>query len=237
MKKIIFKIIIAMIIPAAVLTGCAQSGGDGQGGYSFGSFFDQVGTKIILIATDWNLSINDYLNFGRTEGETGHGFRSSSGTMQYKNTGGSWANIGSGGGSSTTTLNYWIDNTSTTKTEQWDAAYGYGPHAGYYDIYGQATATLDVHTDAYDHDSFLTSYTETDPAWLASSSDYLAKTGGVITGSTTVTNDLSVTNGKLTVDGSDLATSSIQGLFEHTNDAKDHGCYWIYGATNTEICY
>lgn len=41
---------------------------------------------------------NRYLNFGILSGTTGYGFRDNGGTMEYKNSGGSWAAIGSGGG-------------------------------------------------------------------------------------------------------------------------------------------
>ena len=41
---------------------------------------------------------NSYLNFTGTLGSSGYGIRDNSGTMQYKNSAGSWTNIGSGGG-------------------------------------------------------------------------------------------------------------------------------------------
>lgn len=41
---------------------------------------------------------NHYLNFGSASGINGYGIRDSAGTMEYKNSGGSWAAIGSGGG-------------------------------------------------------------------------------------------------------------------------------------------
>lgn len=39
-----------------------------------------------------------YISFGTTLGSGGYGIRDNSGTIQWKNNGGSWANIGSGGG-------------------------------------------------------------------------------------------------------------------------------------------
>lgn len=39
-----------------------------------------------------------YLSFGSTYGSTGYGIRDNSGTLEYKNSGGSWAAMGSGGG-------------------------------------------------------------------------------------------------------------------------------------------
>jgi len=41
---------------------------------------------------------NKYLNFNSTSGSSGYGFRDNAGTMQFKNSGGSWAAISSGGG-------------------------------------------------------------------------------------------------------------------------------------------
>jgi len=41
-----------------------------------------------------------YINFGFDPGEPGYGFRDNAGNIQYKNSGGSWTNIGSGGSGS-----------------------------------------------------------------------------------------------------------------------------------------
>lgn len=41
---------------------------------------------------------NKYLNFGTLSGSSGYGIRDNGGTIQYKNSGGAWADIGSGGG-------------------------------------------------------------------------------------------------------------------------------------------
>jgi len=41
---------------------------------------------------------SSYYNFGTVAGSTGYGLRDNSGTMEYKNSGGSWAGIGTGGG-------------------------------------------------------------------------------------------------------------------------------------------
>lgn len=46
------------------------------------------------------LGANRYENFNTITGASGYGFRDNGGTMQWKNSGGSWANIGSGGGGS-----------------------------------------------------------------------------------------------------------------------------------------
>lgn len=41
---------------------------------------------------------NKYLNFGSVSGSSGYGFRDNGGTIQWKNSGGSWQDIGTGGG-------------------------------------------------------------------------------------------------------------------------------------------
>lgn len=46
--------------------------------------------------------VNKYLNFGDISGETGYGFRDNAGTMEFKNSGGSWSAFGGGGGGSGT---------------------------------------------------------------------------------------------------------------------------------------
>ena len=45
-----------------------------------------------------------YLNFGSTAGSSGYGFRDNAGTMEFKNTGGDWQGIGSGGTAASTDL-------------------------------------------------------------------------------------------------------------------------------------
>lgn len=44
---------------------------------------------------------NRYLNFNLISGTTGYGIRDNAGTMQFKNSGGSWQNIGTGGAGAT----------------------------------------------------------------------------------------------------------------------------------------
>lgn len=46
---------------------------------------------------------NGYVNFDSITGASGYGFRSNGGTMQWKNAGGSWVDIGTGGGTVTLT--------------------------------------------------------------------------------------------------------------------------------------
>ena len=52
------------------------------------------------VAGNLGLSVSAYLNFGATDGTTGYGIRDNAGTLEYKNSGGEWAGIGSGSGGS-----------------------------------------------------------------------------------------------------------------------------------------
>ena len=62
------------------------------------------GTYIETIApSGYDILINGtskYLNFNIVVGSSGYGFRDNPGTMEFKNSGGSWASVGTGGGSS-----------------------------------------------------------------------------------------------------------------------------------------
>jgi len=54
-----------------------------------------------------------YIDWGSTYGTTGYGIRDNSGTLQMKNSGGAWANIGSGAGSGASAIiNYLPDAVS-----------------------------------------------------------------------------------------------------------------------------
>lgn len=59
-----------------------------------------------------------YLCFGTTVGESGYGIRDNAGTLQFKHSGGSWADIGSGGGGaiSIQTVSGTIDGANTAFT-------------------------------------------------------------------------------------------------------------------------
>lgn len=60
---------------------------------------------------------NKYLNFNTLVGETGYGLRDNAGTIQFKNSGGEWADIGSGPDLSP----YWkTDGSSGPATGDWD---------------------------------------------------------------------------------------------------------------------
>lgn len=57
-----------------------------------------AGNDILLFGS------NHYLNWGAVSGTNGYGIRDNAGSMEFKNSGGSWAGLGSGGGGTLTTL-------------------------------------------------------------------------------------------------------------------------------------
>lgn len=57
-----------------------------------------------------------YINFGVTGGETGYGFRDEAGVIQFKNSGGSWVNLGSGGGGGGSGITRSVASVSTPTT-------------------------------------------------------------------------------------------------------------------------
>lgn len=157
------------------------------------------GTFISLIGNGYDILINGvnrYLNFNSISGSSGYGIRDNSGTIEYKNSGGSWKSIssGSGGGIALTDLSNTVtgENYSTTtgvtslvsgyvipltaSTSQWQTAYGWGNHAGLYDLLGQATSTLNSHLSTYNHDNFNTAYVDR-LKWDGGSSSLNAATG------------------------------------------------------------
>jgi hypothetical protein len=68
----------------------------------FGSYVEVVwseGRNVLIKGT------SKYLNFGTVSGSSGYGVRDNSGTIQVKNSGGSWSNIAVGGGEANTASN------------------------------------------------------------------------------------------------------------------------------------
>ena len=72
--------------------------------------------------------LNHYLNFNTLSGVSGYGFRDNNGTMEFKNSGGSWTAIGSGGGGSAT----WgsITGTLSSQTDLQTALNALVPYTG-----------------------------------------------------------------------------------------------------------
>jgi len=74
---------------------------DGSDTYGALGFYTGQNGNVLSLWIDANhnvaLNASAYLNWGTTLGSTGYGFRDNSGTMEYKNSSGTWAAIGSGG--------------------------------------------------------------------------------------------------------------------------------------------
>ena len=100
----------------ASLTDLGNINGDGANGimvgspgYASGDGRANISLNKIVPSNLWALTVNGdlhligsntYLNFGSLAGATGYGIRDDGGIMQFKNSGGAWADLGSGGGSS-----------------------------------------------------------------------------------------------------------------------------------------
>jgi hypothetical protein len=54
-----------------------------------------LSNNLLTIAGDLALQADGYINFGATTGSTGYGFRDNTGTLEYKNSGGSWTSFDS----------------------------------------------------------------------------------------------------------------------------------------------
>lgn len=154
-----FPTYIAAVLIAVAILFATTRGAHAQFVYSpwverFSSYLETAwsgGRDILINGT------NKYLNFGSISGSTGYGFRDAAGQMQFKHSGGSWADIGSGTGTSTGTVTsvamtvptgltvsgspitvsgtLALSLTSgyaiplTASTTQWATAYGWGDHA------------------------------------------------------------------------------------------------------------
>jgi site-specific recombinase XerD len=80
-------------------------------------------TTAMTIHNSGNIGLlaDSYINWGATEGTSGYGFRDNSGTIQYKNSGGAWGNIGGGGAAG-----MWQENTGAISqlNNTWDVLIG-----------------------------------------------------------------------------------------------------------------
>ncbi len=56
------------------------------------------GSARSFLGGNLGIAASGYLNFGTTDGTSGYGFRDNAGTIEFKNSAGAWAAIGSGGG-------------------------------------------------------------------------------------------------------------------------------------------
>jgi hypothetical protein len=66
------------------------------------SLWRNTSDLLVLSTGNIKIGVSSYINYGSTEGSDGYGFRDNAGTIQWKNSTGAWADIGSGGGGATT---------------------------------------------------------------------------------------------------------------------------------------
>ena len=70
-------------------------------GYNSASAFLEVTGATFYLDDGLNVTGSGYINFGTTKGTSGYGFRDNAGTLEFKNSGGSWTEFGTGTGDST----------------------------------------------------------------------------------------------------------------------------------------
>ncbi len=108
MKKGIFITIIAILLLGVIPVQAART----QSSWLFDSagyiFPTQAPVNVLIQGT------NRYLNFGTFSGVSGYGFRDNGGSMEFKNSGGSWIGIGSGGGGGSASTTLLSDDNSWT---------------------------------------------------------------------------------------------------------------------------
>lgn len=93
-KKALVALVLLFVLTSPKLLQAARTANPWIYG-STGTFLKTEATAGLDILINGS---NRYLNFGSLSGSSGYGFRDNGGTIQSKNSGGSWANIGSGGG-------------------------------------------------------------------------------------------------------------------------------------------
>lgn len=108
-KLIIAWAVIGLLIPSVVFAARTDALWDYANGTNFYSPNGSATGVDILIKGS-----NHYLNWGSTSGINGYGIRDNSGTMEFKNSGGSWTGIGSGGGGTNFFSNSGSNTTLTT---------------------------------------------------------------------------------------------------------------------------
>jgi hypothetical protein len=70
-------------------------------GYNSSSAFLEVSGAATYLNDGLNVTGSGYVNFGTTKGTSGYGVRDNAGTLEFKNSGGSWTEFGTGTGGST----------------------------------------------------------------------------------------------------------------------------------------
>jgi hypothetical protein len=102
----------------------------------------------------------------------------------------------------------------TNNSSNWNTAYGWGNHAGLYDVLGQATSTLGSHTTTYNHSNYNTAYgwgNHASAGYITASTTQLTISGNQwTTGNTLMTGTLGVT-GLATFGNASTSRLSVSG--------------------------
>jgi hypothetical protein len=119
-KKYLVPTLLFFIMVLAVVTTYPKQAQQNVSGRTDG-FWDSIGTYLKTTSgIGYDILINGtnkYLNFNTISGISGYGFRDNSGTVEFKNSGGSWAGVSAGGSSlATSTIQTMFSNTATGLT-------------------------------------------------------------------------------------------------------------------------
>lgn len=95
-KLLVGALALLVIVPAVALAARTSVDWVNLSGTSYIQPNFGVGGVDLLISGS-----NHYINFNAVTGSSGYGFRDNAGTIEFKNSGGSWTGIGSGGGGGT----------------------------------------------------------------------------------------------------------------------------------------
>lgn len=94
MKKVFFILLLTFLLAVSMLfADDVEVNLDGNTSAHVFSVKDNAAATLMKVTGDGNVAItgsSKYLNFNSTQGATGYGFRDNAGTLEYKNSGGSW---------------------------------------------------------------------------------------------------------------------------------------------------
>jgi hypothetical protein len=94
MKKAFFILLLTFLLAVSMLfADDVEVNLDGNTSAHVFSVKDNAAATLMKVTGDGNVAItgsSKYLNFNSTQGATGYGFRDNAGTLEYKNSGGSW---------------------------------------------------------------------------------------------------------------------------------------------------
>jgi hypothetical protein len=157
-----------------------------------------LSSNLLTIAGDLALQADGYINFGSTTGSTGYGIRDNAGTMEFKDSTGSWASFQSLATGSQTQWQL-VDKVLSPDNSTLDLAVG-----------GTATSSAKFLVEGLTGETFINANSLTDGFGLSMvSTSNLLSTGGLAqflwnpSAPTTATGDLFVidVNGNATITG------------------------------------